>query len=105
MNEYKDAVDVMARYISDCKIGIKRYCDREIDTAMAKIVELEKHCNALEYRCLSDEWNLQLLDKDCAKLEKALDKACKFISGIFNDHEDERIYWEKEDWKKYLLED
>ena len=43
--------------------------------------------------------------KKIKKLEKALDKACKFISGIFNDHEDERIYWEKEDWKKYLLED
>lgn len=49
MNKYKEAIDVMARYISDCKVGIKRYADREIDTAMAKIVELETHCNELEH--------------------------------------------------------
>ena len=119
MNEYKDAVDVMARYISDCKIGIKRYSDRDIDNVMAKIVELEEHCNELEHELevLKEEYNADqkyIKDFDTTKdwywnkikrLEKALDKACKFISGIFNDHEDEKIYWEKEDWKKYLLED
>lgn len=48
MNKYQEAIDVMARYISDCKCGIKRYSDREIDSAIEKIVELEKHCDKLE---------------------------------------------------------
>ena len=45
------------------------------------------------------------LEKHCNELEKALDAACKFISGIFNDHEDEKIYWEKECWKEWLMND
>ena len=81
--------------------------------------DLEKYCDELvhELEVLKDEYNadqkyIENFDttkewywKKIKQLEKALDKACKFISGIFNDHEDERIYWEKENWKKYLLED
>ena len=76
--------------------------------------DLEKYCDELEheFEVLKEEYNADqkyIEDFDTTKdwywkkikqLEKALDKACKFISGIFNDHEDERIYWEKEDWKK-----
>lgn len=83
MNEYKDAVDVMARYISDCKIGIKRYSDRDIDNVMAKIVELEKHCNELE----------KALDAACYMLER-FDNICHSIYPMT-----------KKQWKEWLMND
>ena len=93
-------------------------CNHE-DDYKDYIEDLEKYCDELvhELEVLKEEYNadqkyIENFDttkdwywKKIKQLEKALDKACKFISGIFNDHEDERIYWEKEDWKKYLLED
>ena len=93
-------------------------CNHEADYK-DYLEDLEKYCDELEHELevLQEEYNADqkyIEDFDTTKdwywkkikqLEKALDKACKFISGIFNDHEDERIYWEKEDWKKYLLED
>lgn len=83
MNEYKDAVDVMATYISDCKIGIKRYSNRDIDNVMEKIVELEKHCD---------------------KIEKALDAACYMLERF--DNICHSIYpMTKEQWKEWLMED
>lgn len=83
MNKYQDSIDVMARYISDCKLGLKRYCDREIDTAMANIVELEKHCNALE----------KALDAACYMLER-FDNICHSIYPMT-----------KEQWKEWLMND
>ena len=83
MNEYKDAVDVVARYISDCKIGIKRYSNRDIDNVMAKIVELEKHCDKLE----------KALDEACNRLEH-FDRVCRSIDLMT-----------KEQWKEWLMED
>ena len=82
MNKYQDAIDVMARYIIDCKLGLKRCCDREIDTAMAKIVELEKHCNALE---------------------KALDAACEYLARYGNG--DSFVKMNKNQWKEWLMGD
>ena len=93
-------------------------CNHEADYK-DYLEDLEKYCDELEHELevLKEEYNADqkyIEDFDTTKdwywkkikqLEKALGKACKFISGIFNDHEDERIYWEKEDWKKYLLED
>ena len=83
MNKYHGAIDVMARYISDCKLGIKRYADREIDTAMAKIVDLEKHCNELE----------KALDAACYSLER-FDNICHSIYPLT-----------KEQWKEWLMKD
>ena len=93
-------------------------CNHEADYK-DYLEDLEEYCDELEHELevLKEEYNadqkyIENFDttkdwywKKIKQLEKALDKACKFISGIFNDHEDERIYWEKEDWKKYLLED
>ena len=83
MNKYQEAIDVMARYISDCKLGLKRYCDRDIDNVMAKIVELEKHCNSLE----------KALDASCYMLER-FDNICHSIYPMT-----------KEQWKEWLMKD
>lgn len=45
-------------------------------------MDLEKYCDYLEARCLSDETNLQFLDKDIVKLEKALNKASELIRDL-----------------------
>ena len=82
MNKYQEAIDVMARYISDCKCGIKRYSYREIDNAMDSIVELENHCNELE----------KALDEACNILER-FDRICRSIYPMT-----------KEQWKEWLME-
>ena len=80
--------------------------------------DLEKYCDELEDRCLSDEWNLQLLDKDCTKLEKALDKASKILEEGYGEEYASYIYMKNLDegieipshmniieWKEWLMED
>ena len=132
MTEYRDAVDVMARYISDCKIGIKRYSDRDIDNVMAKIVELETHCNELEHELdvLKEEYNadqkyIENFDttkewywKKIKQLEKALDKASKILEEGYGEEYASYIYMKNLDegieipsrmnineWKEWLMED
>ena len=38
-------------------------------------------------------------------LEKALDKACKELSVMFDDIDDERVTWGAEEWKEWCLND
>lgn len=104
MNKYQEAIDVMARYISDCKLGIKRYCDREIDSAMAKIVELEKNCDRLEkaFKINTHRYKV-LLDRSRKmrhELEQALDKACEQLELMSEAH-----YISREEWKEWLMKD
>ena len=101
------------------KPNIEDYKLKDGGYSQKYITDLEKYCNELEHELevLKEEYNADqkyIEDFDITKdwywkkikrLEKALDKACKFISGIFNDHEDEKIYWEKECWKEWLMED
>ena len=80
--------------------------------------DLENYCDELEDRCLSDEWNLQLLDKDCTKLEKALDKASKILEEGYGEEYASYIYMKNLDegieipshmniieWKEWLMKD
>lgn len=55
MNKYEEALDVIARYISDSKYGITRYSENTINEKLSHLKEL--------------------IDKE----EKALDKACARI--------------------------
>ena len=101
------------------KPNIEDYKLKDGGYSQKYITDLEKYCNELEheFKVLKEEYNadqkyIEDFDKTkdwywnkIKRLEKALDKACKFISGIFNDHEDEKIYWEKECWKEWLMED
>lgn len=132
MNEYKDAVDVMARYISDCKIGIKRYSDRDIDNVMAKIVELENHCDKLEHELevlkedySADQEYIECFDitkefywKKIKQLDKALYKASKILEEGYGEEYASYIYMKNIDegieipshmnineWKEWLMND
>lgn len=68
------------------------------------ITDLEKYCDKLKDRCLSDEWNLQLLNKDCLKLEIALDAACYMLERF--DKICHSVYpMTKKQWKDWLMGD
>lgn len=100
MNKYQEAIDIMARYISDCKCGIKRYGDREIDSAMDKIVELEKHCDKLE----------KAIDKACTQLVNLKEAAdCFEYDGCpFREECKQAICgkcYKVESWKEWLMKD
>lgn len=71
------------------------------------IKELEEYSENLEQRCLSDEWDLTCLDKDCKNLEKALDKACALLTyDQFNAiPPKELLNFCMKDWKEWLMED
>lgn len=125
MNKYQEAIDIMARYISDCKIGIKRYADREIDSAMVKIVELKKYCDELEHeievlkdKYNADQKNIEDFDttnvwywKKVKRLEKSLDKACKKLASTNDEYFIEElgsfilgeINRTKEEWEEWLM--
>lgn len=65
--------------------------------------DLEKYCNALEDRCSRDDLNLHLLDKDCTKLGKALDKACDYLARYGNG--DTFVKMNNAQWKEWLMKD
>lgn len=49
------------------------------------IKELEEYSENLEQRCLSDEWELACLDKDCKKIENKYQKALWALSELMGD--------------------
>ncbi len=50
----------------------------------------ERLCNGIDYS---------------HKLDKALDKACEELAIVFDDIDDERSTWDKEEWKEGLMKD
>lgn len=66
--------------MDDYKIKVLHFNTFEEAVSGKYVTDLEKYCDYLEQRTESDEWNLTCIDKDCSKLEKALDKACAMLA-------------------------